>query len=442
MSFISLTKAKPKTKAKPGNLREIGSSGLERFSGEVQDDFMKSLQGQAGIAVFKEMSSNDGIVGAILFSIDMLIKGVEWKVVPKTSSAEDKKASEFVDSCIHSMNHTWNDLMSEALSMLVYGWSYHEIVYKKRDDGLIGWKKIVGRAQDTLYKWEFDETGSIKGLYQQAPPNYEIVFIPIEKALLFRTQIKKNNPEGRSILRTAYRAWYHKKNIEMIEAIGIERDLAGLPIAWVPVQIMSSEATANEKATLSEIKKIVTNIRRDEQEGLVMPLAYDENGNKLYDFGLLSSGSKRSFNTNAIVNRYRQEIAMSVMADFILLGHERVGSFALASSKTKLFSTAIGSWLSSISDVFNKHAITRLLVLNGLSGEVSLEHGDIETVDLQILGDYIGRLSSAGIDVEKVEDYLFEQANIPLGKERDSDSPKKKPEVKPEKESEKENENR
>jgi hypothetical protein len=34
---------------------------------------------------------------------------------------------------------------------------------------------------------------------------------------------------------------------------------------------------------------------------------------------------------------------MTVLADFVLLGHQQVGSFALSSDKTKLFSMAVGS---------------------------------------------------------------------------------------------------
>ena len=58
--------------------------------------------------------------------------------------------------------------------------------------------------------------------------------IPMSKALLFRTKSRKNNPEGRSILRNAYRSWYFKRRIQEIEGIGIERDLAGLPVMHGP----------------------------------------------------------------------------------------------------------------------------------------------------------------------------------------------------------------
>ena len=72
----------------------------------------------------------------------------------------------------------------------------------------------------------------------------------MEKCLLFRTQTHKNNPEGRSILRNAYRSWYFKKRIEEIEGVGIERDLAGIPIAYVDPAIMSAGATADQQAML------------------------------------------------------------------------------------------------------------------------------------------------------------------------------------------------
>lgn len=255
-------------------------------------------------------------------------------------------------------------------------------------------------------------------MVQQAPPDYQLRIIPIDKALLFRTTSHKNNPEGRSVLRSAYRPWYFKKHIETIEGIGIERDLAGLPIAWVPPELLSANASPDDRAILESIKRIVTNVRRDEQEGIVFPLVYDENGNKLYDFALLSTGGTRQFNTDAVIARYDQRIAMTVLADFILLGHEHVGSFSLASSKTHLFSVALGTWLNEIASQFNRVAIPRLFRLNNFAvGRLpKLVPGDIEVPNLTELGDYITKLSGAGMDLfpnEKLEEYLRRAANLP-----------------------------
>ncbi len=172
---------------------------------------------------------------------------------------------------------------------------------------------------------------------------------PLDKALLFRTSARHGRPEGPSILRAAYQPWYYKKEIQKFEAVGIERDLAGLPVAWVPAGIMSPTATADEKAVFENIKKIVTNMRRNQQEGVVMPLVYDQRGNKQYDLELLTSGGQRQFDTGKIVERYNTLMAMSVLADFITVGHEQTGTYSLAASKTDLFVTALDrGWTRSL----------------------------------------------------------------------------------------------
>ena len=231
---------------KQGLFTETGVTGLRRAGGHVHEEFLTQLAGYRAIQIYREMRENDPIIGAIFYAIDKLLRQVSWRVQPASSSLEDVRAAKFIESCMKDMSMTWEDTISEILSMLTYGFSYHEIVYKKRNgmevsgearskysDGLIGWRKIPIRAQETRQQWEFDEAGGIRGMTQSAAPDYTLHFIPIEKALLFRTTTNKNNPEGRSILRNAYRPWYFKRRIEEIEAIGIERDLAGFPIMYV-----------------------------------------------------------------------------------------------------------------------------------------------------------------------------------------------------------------
>jgi len=411
---------------------ELGSSGLRRFAGRIDEEFLRELRGKKGIEIFKEMSDNDPIVGAFLFAIDMLIREVDWRVEPASDEQIDEEVAEFIESNLNDMSHTWQDLISEILSFLIFGFSYHEIVYKRRDgkaskfdDGMIGWRKMPIRAQETLFKWEFDKNGGIKGFWQQAPPRYQLVFIPIEKSLLFRTRVKKNNPEGRSVLRNAYRPWYFKKNIEEIEGIGIERDLAGLPVAYVPPNLLNPDASSQERSILNEIKDIIVNIRRDEQEGIVFPQAFDDKGNKLYDLELLSTGGRRQFDTTAIIQRYDQRISMTVLADFVLLGHEGVGSLALSEDKTDLFTLALRTWVTDIAEVFNRHAIPRLIELNGFQIEETpkLVPEKIARVDLTDISDFLQNLSMAGAPIfpdPELEEHLFSLANIPSSNRRNT----------------------
>ena len=147
---------------------------------------------------------------------------------------------------------------------------------------------------------------------QMPPPSYSTFTIPIDKALLFRTKSRKNNPEGKSILRNAYRSWYFKRRIQEIEGIGVERDLAGYPVIYAPegYDIWSEDEAAT--AIRASLEGMVRSVRRDESEGLVLPYGYE--------LKLLSTGGARQFDTNAIINRYDTRIAMTVLADFILSG--------------------------------------------------------------------------------------------------------------------------
>ena len=416
--------------------RESGSTGLRRSGNYVLEEFLPQLQGYRAIQTYREMRDNDPVVGAILFAIDKLVRQVKWRVQPSSSSLEDVKNAKFVESCMMDMSTSWEDLISEILSMLTYGWSYHEIVYKRRggqdapdstsrskyDDGLIGWRKIPIRAQDTRQEWRFDENGGIASMVQSSPPDYSLRDIPIEKALLFRTTSDKNNPEGRSILRNAYRPWYYKKRIEEIEAIGIERDLAGFPVMYVDPEIMRADATATQQAIFGDYKEAIINIRRDQQEGMVLPSIYDDKNNLMYKLELVSAGGSRQFDTNTIITRYDQRIATSVLADFILLGQAANGSYALSSDKTNLFSMSLRCWLEVIRSTFNDHAITRLFKVNGfdMTKLPTMEYGDIETPPLGDLGNYIQVLAGAGVPLfpdDNLENYLRGLASLPEKRE-------------------------
>jgi len=419
---------------------EIGSSGLVQYGGRVEEDFLRQLQGKRGYAIYREMAENHPVIGGILQAIEMLFRSVDWTVEPSDKDSQTAiDEAEFVASCLNDMSISWQDTLNNILSMLTYGFSFNEIVYKRREghaddgssskhnDGRIGWRKLPVRSQDTVYQWKFDKNGGIEGMTQMNPiAGTGPVFIPIEKALLFRTTTKLNNPRGRSILRSAYTSWYYQKRIQTIEAIGIERDLCGLPVAYVPPQLLSDNATSQETAALTEIKRIVRNIRRDEQEGLVFPLAYDpETGQKAYDIQLLASGGKRQFDTNQIINRYDQKIAMSILADFILLGHEKIGTQALSVSKIELFMDTIEAWLGGIADVFNNYAIPRLLKLNGVDEEnyPLLKYSAPRDPDIGILGDYVSKLTASGamLPDDNLNDYLRELAGLPADEEESVD---------------------
>lgn len=420
---------------------EIGLSGLARYNGYVLEEILPELSGLRGRKIIKSMVENDAIIGSMLYAIEMIARQAKVEIIAASDANEDEQVAEFFRQALfEDMSHSWGETLSEILSFLPWGWCLMETCYKVRQgpdsndptkrskftDNKIGWRKFAIRSQDTLLRWQFDEDGGIQAMEQLSPPDFRLRVIPIDKALLFRTRNRKNNPEGKSILRNAYTSWYYKTNIQRIEAIGVERDLAGLPVFEAPADYFSSAATSDQQSTLNTLKSIASSIRRDESEGLVIPLQYDSNGNKMFDFKLVSSGGQRQFDTDKILERYSRQILMCCLADFIMLGHEAVGSFALSSEKSGLFAAAMSTFLEQISDVFNRYEFPRLAKYNGIKPEQipTLKFGKVESVDLESLADYIVKLSGVGAinfptENGQLERYLLEQAKLPAVEEDD-----------------------
>ena len=403
---------------------EIGLTGLRYWYGRLDEEFLQDLKWPRNIQIYKEMGDNDATIGALFNAITLLCRSVKWRV--QGDQAHDDRV-EFIDSCRDDMSHSWDDFVASIMrGMLQYGWQFHEIVYKYRQkgesqytDGKIGWKKLPVRSQDSFFRWEFAPDGSLLAITQLPPPIYRFFTIPMEKGLLFRTENIKGSPEGRSILRPAYRAWYMMKNLENIEAIGIERRLNGLPCIYAPARLFNS-SNPQDVATLDALKNIATNIKIDEQAGIVMPQAYDENKNPLFKVELLSGGDSSTLNTSEIIDRYAVRILMLVVADFLHLGHGSSGrgSYALAQTKTGMFGQAIGVFLDQVSSVMNRYAIPRLLEINGMdtADPPQMVHGDVDTRDIKELGDSLQALAAAGMPIfpnPKIQARVLEILELP-----------------------------
>lgn len=402
--------AEPVTKKAPkAPMTEIGGTGLRYSAGIVDEEFLNQLKWPKSIGIYKEMSSNDPIIGAMLFAIEMLIRQTTVKIKPSEDSDAAREVAKFVESCLYDMEMTWEETISEILSFLPYGFSAHEVIYKVRQgpsqkdkrfksrfsDGKFGWRKLAPRSQDTISAFNFDDRGNLIDIEQTLPTSYQIVNIPKDRLLLFRVNSRKDNPTSTSVLRTAYRPWYFKKKIEEFEAIGVERDLAGLPIAKIPSVYLSPNATEDQQAVYAKIKNMITAIRKNEQAGIVWPSDRDENGNEMFKLELLSANAPaKLYDTEVIIQRYNANIAQTMLADFILLGQKSTGSFALSSDKTKMFAVAVGAWLGVITSVFNNKAIPDLLEINDIDLRLAplLEFSDIESRNPTEVADYFSKL--------------------------------------------------
>jgi hypothetical protein len=399
---------------------EIGVSGVKISTGYVYEEFLPELQGHRGRKIYREMSDNDATVGALVTAVDSMLKATPWRVMPNPND-KDGFYADYVESLLEDMEYSWDEFISEVLTYIPFGFSVFEVILKRRmgfnpknknffskyNDGLIGIKKLAYRAQETIERWDVDEKGNINGFWQVPP--YGIhgvsagdIYIPMSRCLLFRTTTKKNNPEGRSVLRNAYRSYYLKKNIEIIEAIAIERELAGLPVISVPAEVLTNPEYVT---VLNSYKKMARDLKFNEQGACIIPSDpwRDEMGKPInmpkVKIDLMSAAGTRAIDTNMVITRYDQNIARTVLADFLMLGHSNAGSFALSKSKTQLFLRSLEGFINNIAAVLNKDLLIDIWNLNGFPGEMmpELKPGQVAPVDLEELGNYISKLATAGL---------------------------------------------
>lgn len=373
-------------------------------------------EGRLAIRHYQDMRDTDPVIGGTFLALESLFRQVEWNVTPADDSPEAMKWAEFLRTCREDLSHSFPGFLAEVLTMLPHGWSYFEQVWKIRggpdqadaarrsaySDGLIGWRKFAFRPQNTLSRWEYDGDGGIQGMWQNTARGQ--VLIPIQKALHFRTTDAGGHPEGRSLLLNSRRAYRFQTKLEELEAVGVERDFAGLPVIQVPpalLEIDPNPVTEEEQqnaaaklATLEAIKRMGAGVRNDEQAYILFPSETyiveetDPTTRKTvskelstgYKFSLATSGGTRAHDTDTIIKRYSQRIATSMLSTFLLLGgSEGGGAKALSADLTDLFQTAGEGTLDSVTDVMNRFAVSALMRLNGVPPALwpKLAHGGL-----------------------------------------------------------------
>jgi hypothetical protein len=418
-------------------LRELGATGLrgsEPYNGWMWEEFLPALRGLEGARRYKEMADNDPTCGAVLYALEQLMKNVKWTMQPRDDSPDSIYWAERIqEGLFNDMAHPWSSFVDDATSMLTYGYAPHEIVWKvcrgekwddvntssQFSDGMIMPGALPVRSQDTIWRWFFDTQGRgvITGLeqFRQGMPN---AIIPAGKLLLNRTTTKRNNPEGRSVLRTAYRSYLKKNSIEDAEGRLALRS-AGVVTLRIPGKFMERSAGPSELAVFAAYKASAESLAQDRTGSIVLPSDRDAAGNYQYVLEYTIADSRQVKDFTPIVDRYDGRMAMSMMADFLLLGTKNVGSWALADSKTSLFVLSVEGYNQVIADQ-GAQLLKQIQRLNAIDPRVmpKLTPGSVQAPDLERIGDYMQKCAAAGAPFfpsknGRLEQWLLQQAKAP-----------------------------
>lgn len=402
-------------------LSEAGYLGLNIWNGISQDELKKELNFPNSIKTYKQMTYH-GTVNSALTLFDNLIGKVQWNFKPpKDASEEEKRQAEIINEMMHDMqDQTWQEFVSEALSSNVFGFSVHEKVYRRRsksngskyNDNIIGWKRLPIRNQETIEKFIFSEDGNdvigVKQNLNTVSDQYnrytsrtlKEVVLPRSKIMLFRAGKHKGDPFGKSMLRDAYLAWRFLTVIEEIEANGVAKDLAGLPVLKLPPQYLSSDASPEQKAIRAYYENVMRNLQMNQQSALILPQAYDpDTRNPLFELELLSLNGSKAMDTTKIKEYYKNMIVTALFADVLIMGQQGGGSLALGQIKNSLSASAAEAMLDKICSVINNDLIKQTYELNGwdTSRMGFMDYDNLENDDLESFSKAVQRFASTSV---------------------------------------------
>jgi hypothetical protein len=418
-------------------LGAVSAPSLSSVNGYILEEARKELRFPQSIRLFKQMLLDPNVASAYSV-IELFLSRVDWRIeTPKDASPEELKRCEQLNYNLQVMNRPWQEYIVEILSYIIFGFATPEKVYQELKDtpvgDFIGWKDLRMISQDTVGQWFFDsKSGDLKGLRQDLSQinrdgrimlsqtsDGSKVDLARKKFMLFRHSPKRDNPEGISPLRSCYTSWKYRSIVEEYEGVGVSKDLGGTPVLGVDVSIINAaeEDPASWQASLlNEMKAMAANLHAGEQTYAIVPKAYDENNNPLFDLTFQGvQGGGKQYDTDTIVRRHDTKILMTFFADVLKLGTDSHGSFSLADSKTSLLMMGVESHLKNIQRTLNHDLMKQTYELNKWDYDPRTScrfvYGDIEKQDLDTLSSAVSRIFAVGAvrPTDDIEDHLREE---------------------------------
>ena len=403
----------PVVKGKESMVAGVTGNGGHNFAGMDTGEYLSALSGSTGRTVYDQMRRSDPQVKSILNAISLPIRGANYYVEPASDDPLDVKIAQTIeDNILRGMTITWDDMLRHALLMLPFGFSILEKIWEYRD-GVLGIRKLDPRLPTSIVDWKWDNTTDELIGPEQDDGQGKRYVLPIEKLLVFTLEREGDNWEGTSILRSAYKPWFIKSNLEKIDAIKHDRFGVGIPVMTAPEGVKQSDPSWAAAETTLE------NIQAQEQGYLLKPAGWD--------LKIEGGGAAAGTDVIASIKYHDGQIAKSVLAQFLELGSTETGSRALGASFIDLFLQSLQATADYLCEVINRFLIPEYVGYNWTTPNLPrLRVNKIRTLDTAT----VAALKAQGLlssDLE-LENALRSQLELPDRKDEQVEPSKPAPE--------------
>jgi hypothetical protein len=342
----------------------IGSPGTSIYSGYFDEDYLDALKNKERADVFDKMRRSDPQIKMILSAVKNPIKASCPEIHPAGEEIFQKNDARLIEKVLfESMQTPFNRFLSEALTMIEYGFSMFEVTHKnfvgqqlKDEDGNIilnsytGIKNLSWRSPKTIERWNVDHgTGDLLGVTQYVYGDLDReAFIPAKYLLLFTNEREGSNYEGISWLRPCYGNWWRKNNFNKLNAIGIEKHAIPTPVVTVP----------QGKQTSTQYNKLITALEKyttHQSNYLTMPAGFELN---------LNTNTYDPSKVETSIENEDKRMTKAFLANFLELGMSGTGAYALSNDLSDFFLTGLEHLAKEIAEPINKYLIPEIVKMN------------------------------------------------------------------------------
>lgn len=402
----------PRDRVKP--MTEQGVAGFAIYGGYIATpETNQELLGLTRWRTAADIIANTSIVAASLRYTLNLISRPHWRFDPPDDSAEAKAMAEFAEEIVNDLDTSWTRTVRRAGMFRFHGFGIHEWVGKRRDDGRIGLASLEVRPQHTIERWDIDDSGSVIGVWQRDPQNGNALYLPRQKLLYLVDDTLTDRPDGQGWFRHLVEPARRMKSLLELEAIGFERDLAGIPMGRAPIghlqKLLSEEKITqaqydNSIRALSDMVKVK---RKSSQTGMILDsatyLAKSETGESIsavpqWDLQLLTGTQNSIEALGASILRLAEDMAMIMGTESMLVGRGGEGSRALSEDKSRNLYLTANATLADMAEGVDRDIIDRVWALNGLDEKLKPKAAveDVAFKDAESIARVLAEMATAG----------------------------------------------
>lgn len=387
---------------------ELGISGTDICGTFISDEYLSELADlETRCEVFDKMRKSEPVIHVSLRAYEKPTESARWSVVIDNVDSEGKEINpdeaEKIRKFVHAnlfenSSRPWVKLLRNILSYQQYGFACCEKVWEVRD-GVVWLADLAPRVQKTI-RWNFEPgTTRLKSISQQTTMKY-IREIPAEKLVFFTNDQLGDNIEGIGLCRYQYRSWKMKAMMMKLLMIGFERFLVKSPT----IRPTADNVGLNE---LDKAKAFVQSIRSGAKTGGILPAGWEDITQSENFAGAMVALK--------FVDKLDQEMSMAGLTQFVLLGMNGKGSYALSGDQTDFFMLALKGVIQDICDVFNYRVIPEIVDYNFTTKIYPRLEAKITEDNYQLWIDNLVKL--AGVNIlpvnEQVRDIVAQRMELP-----------------------------